>query len=83
MRLAQIILDIPTQSLDSAYTYAVPDELVDAEVGCAVLVPFGNRQAIGYIVGLEEVDEADPSAFAALGLDPDRIRAVQRVLSRS
>lgn len=83
MRLAQIILDIPTQSLDSAYTYAVPDDLIDAEVGCAVLVPFGNRQAIGYIVGLEETDEGDPASLAALGLDPARIRAVQRVLSHS
>lgn len=83
MRLASVILDIPTQSLDTAYTYAVPDDLVDAEVGCAVLVPFGNRQAIGYVVALEEVDESDRDALPSRGVDPTRLKAVQRVLSRS
>ncbi|WP_139653827.1 replication restart helicase PriA [Raoultibacter phocaeensis] len=83
MRLAQIILDIPTQSLDTAYTYAVPDDLVDAEVGCAVLVPFGNRQAIGYAVALEEVDAEDASALVVRGVDPVKLKAVQRVLSHS
>lgn len=83
MRLASVILDIPTQSLDSAYTYVVPDEFVDAEVGCAVLVPFGNRQAIGYIVELSQIDEGDPFAFSALGLDPSKLRSIGRVLSHS
>lgn len=83
MRLAQIILDIPTQSLDTAYTYAVPDDLVDAEVGCAVLVPFGNRQAIGYVVALDEVDADDAHALVVRGVDPVKLKAVQRVLSRS
>lgn len=56
MITASVILDIPTQSLDTPYTYVVPDHMVDAEVGCAVLVPFGNRKAVGFIVSLGEDD---------------------------
>ncbi|MGN0079654.1 MAG: hypothetical protein ACI36T_03840, partial [Eggerthellaceae bacterium] len=41
MRIAQVILDIPTQALDQAYSYLVPDQMQDAQVGCPVLVPFG------------------------------------------
>ncbi len=69
MRLASVILDIPTRALDSAYTYALPnddsgggEDRAAAEVGCAVLVPFGRRQAIGYIVGIEEVPDFEGTA---------------------
>ena len=54
MKLASVILDIPTQALDAPYTYAVPEEAGDQpiEVGCAVLVPFGPRQAVGFVIGV-------------------------------
>ena len=58
MTYASVILDIPTQALDSAYTYALPADLAHAQIGCAVLVPFGGRKAIGYVVGLIEGAEA-------------------------
>lgn len=83
MLLASVILDIPTQSLDSAYSYAVGEDLVELDIGCAVLVPFGYRQAIGYVVGLEEIDENDGGQWAARGLEPIKIKAIQKVLSRS
>lgn len=75
MILASVILDIPTQALDCAYTYAVPEDFYDVEVGCAVLVPFGGRQAIGYVVGMQEADEELPE-----GIDPRKLKAVQRCL---
>lgn len=75
MRTASVILDIPTQSLDTPYTYLVPDDMVEAEVGCAVLVPFGSRRAIGFIVGIQEEDAADgpveAGGFQARGADAD------------
>ena len=61
MNIASVIVDIPTQALDTPYSYAVPDEMLVGEggrpaaVGCAVLVTLGGRKAVGYIVGLEEV----------------------------
>lgn len=58
MKYASVILDIPTQSLECAYTYAIPDQfLVEGEgigvqVGCAVLASFGHRQAVGFVMDI-------------------------------
>ncbi|ACV22025.1 Primosomal protein N' [Slackia heliotrinireducens] len=59
MKTASVILDINTQSLDSSYTYAVPDDMEGVEVGCPVLVEFGRRQAVGYVMSVAPLDEAD------------------------
>ncbi|MDO4290531.1 MAG: primosomal protein N' [Eggerthellaceae bacterium] len=72
MKLASVVLDIPTQTLDAPYTYAVGGDVPDVEVGCAVLVPFGRRQAVGFVVGVGEYDDAgvgvgDGAAGRAVG----------------
>lgn len=73
MTYASVILDIPTQALDSAYTYALSADLAHAQIGCAVLVPFGSRKAIGYVVGLsEKVPE-----------NVKRLKSIEAVLSES
>jgi primosomal protein N' (replication factor Y) len=73
MAYASVILDIPTQALDSAYVYAVPDELDEVRVGCAVLVPFGGRRAVGYVVALSSEAPENVS----------RIKSIHSVLSDS
>ena len=81
MKLASVILDIPTQALDAPYTYAVPeDESGDhpIEVGCAVLVPFGHRRAVGFVIGLEEREDGDYPA----GLDPAKLKVIVQAVSR-
>ena len=80
MKLASVILDIPTQALDAPYTYAVPEEAGDQpiEVGCAVLVPFGPRQAVGFVIGIEERAEGDWPA----GLNPAKLKGIVRAVSR-
>ncbi len=86
MKLASVILDIPTQALDAPYTYAVPeggdvrtlgeDPEYGVEVGCAVLVPLGSTRAVGFVVGIRdcEPDEA--------GIDPAKIKPIIRAVSR-
>ena len=82
MKFASVILDIPTQALDAPYTYSAPDA-ADGDysvcVGCAVLVPFGGRQAVGFVVSL--ADAMDDSAGA--GIDPAKVKSIIRVLSPS
>lgn len=82
MKLASVILDIPTQALDAPYTYAVADEAAagdqPVEVGCAVLVPFGHRQAVGFVISLDERAEGDWPA----GLDPAKLKGIVRAVSR-
>ena len=115
MKLASVILDIPTQALDAPYTYALPaadgedsvcafssasaqmeslfgdDTLAGSavgssavdpvEVGCAVLVPFGRRQAVGFVIDVFEAglpgDETWPS-----GLDARKLKSIIRGLSK-
>lgn len=73
MTYASVILDISTQALDSAYTYTLPADLADTQIGCAVLVPFGGRKAIGYVVGMSE--EAPENV--------KRLKSIEAVLSES
>ena len=100
MKLVSVILDIPTQSLDAPYTYALPgegfgqtglpgcapDAPVDAgelpvAVGCAVLVPFGHRQAVGFVVSLTECGEPGGPAWPQ-GLRAEKLKAIIRAVSR-
>ncbi len=80
MRLAQVVLDIPTQQLDTPYTYVIANDEANVEVGCSVLVPFGHRKAVGFVVSIEDADDA-------LEDDGDRkpnlkLKAIDRALSK-
>lgn len=143
MRLASVILDIPTQALDAPYWYALlePGEALPsvqnpsstkrtshqtlqqsfedflgetqkqpqtadvmqpeasttcaseagcppsadaepplpAQVGCAVLVPLGKRQVVGFIVGIRNYSSGDPLPE---GLSHTQLKPIVRVLSK-
>lgn len=50
--VALVVLDIATRAVSKPYSYEVPTNLKDeVDVGCAVLVSFGRRRALGYVVG--------------------------------
>ncbi len=72
MKTAQVIIDIPTRALESAFDYLVPANLQSLEVGCCVLVDFGHRPAVGYVISF---GETPPDA------DLGRYRFVRKVLS--
>jgi len=51
--IARVALDIPSRELATAFDYDVPPHLEGATaVGCAVLVEFGKRRAVGHVVEL-------------------------------
>ena len=56
---AEIILSQATPQLDRIYHYLIPKDL-KLEIGHQVLIPFGKRKAIGYVVGF--TDKADVPA---------------------
>ena len=99
MKIASVILDIPTKALDGAYTYLVPDgdvclraqgfdqvslydlldeadpapeETFEVAVGCAVLVPLGAREVVGFVVDVKEVscEHELPAGVSAGKLKP-------------
>jgi len=54
---AGIIINSSTAALDKAFTYAVPDKIMnEVKIGCRVMVPFGkgNRRTEGFVVSLPE-----------------------------
>lgn len=70
MTIAKVVVDISTRDVSSAFDYTVPPgQESDIEVGCAVLVPFGPRSVVGWVVGL------------AATSDVARLKPLTRVLS--
>ncbi len=71
---ARVVVDIPTRALATPFSYAVPAALAGClAVGCCVLVEFGRRPAVGYVVA---VDARPPES-----VDPARVLPVRQVLS--
>ncbi len=59
MRIARVVVDVPARSVDRPFDYEIPAQLrAAALVGSPVLVPFGSRRAVGWIVGLAGETEA-------------------------
>lgn len=59
MLVAHVILDISTKALDNPYRYLIEKDDLSVEVGCAVLVSFGSRDAIGFVTLIEEDADTD------------------------
>ena len=58
MPIAQVIVDVPTYQTNTPYSYAIPPELEPlVQVGIRVMVPFGRRQVVGFVVGLTDQQE--------------------------
>lgn len=52
---AEVILSKVSRNIDKIYHYKIPESLAQkAQIGAQVLIPFGRRREIGYIVGLLE-----------------------------
>ncbi len=71
---AQIVVDIPTRALSTPFTYAVPPELAaQVAAGCCVVVDFGRRPAVGYVLCVRP--KLEP------GLDPAKVLPIRQVLA--
>ncbi|HHV93288.1 MAG TPA: primosomal protein N' [Firmicutes bacterium] len=61
---AEIIVDIQSQAVDRLFHYRVPPVLQpDLRAGHRVIVPFGSRKLVGYVMGIVDhspVNEAKP-----------------------
>ncbi len=70
MRAVEVAVDAAGRGGDRTYTYLVPESLADLDLGEAVLVEFGRRQALGIVVAeATELPSAPPKPIV------DRVRA--------
>lgn len=58
IRIAEVAPDVATQSLNSTYTYEIPDN-IQVQIGNAVVVPLGKRLVVGYVVEIRECSERE------------------------
>lgn len=55
MMIIQVVVDIPAKQVNRSFDYLVPQELQETiELGMRVQLPFGNRQLLGFVVGMEQ-----------------------------
>ena len=52
MAVAHVIVDVATRELDAPFDYAIPEGMEGVGVGTCVLVDFGNRPVVGYVVNI-------------------------------
>ena len=68
-RYARVALDTPVRR---EFSYHVPEACEPLTAGCRVRIPFGRREELGVVVGIDDHASAD--------LPPDRIRSISGVL---
>ncbi|MCL2881402.1 MAG: primosomal protein N' [Coriobacteriia bacterium] len=51
--LIEVLLDIPARALDAPFSYSWTGDKPAPQLGDCVLVEFGSRSALGYVVGCE------------------------------
>lgn len=54
MKIAEVIIDVSAYPVDRPFDYFIPEQFEElVECGCRVKVPFGNRDVLGFVVGLK------------------------------
>lgn len=60
MRIASVIVDVPTRQTNRSFDYLVPSTMEGiVQVGVRVIVPFGNRKVMGFVVGMKQESDFD------------------------
>lgn len=63
LQTAQIIVNIPTRTIDKPFSYLIPEHLPAIGIGWRVLVPFGSRKAEGFVIGCKAENPAGLKAI--------------------
>ncbi|MEW9676411.1 primosomal protein N' [Lentibacillus sp. L22] len=55
MKIAKVIVDVPAGSINQTFDYLIPERFMDIlQTGMRVIVPFGPRRVMGYVVGFAQ-----------------------------
>lgn len=61
MRIARVIVDVKASPTDNLYDYLIPETLLDVvRPGIRVIVPFGPRKVMGFVIALTNQSKYDP-----------------------
>lgn len=73
MKVAHIVINRPTTKLNNAYTYEIPEIFGDIPIGSRVRVPLQMDKEEGFVIGVEDTDEAFPF----------EVKPIEKVLDRT
>ncbi|TRM12348.1 primosomal protein N' [Lentibacillus cibarius] len=60
MTIANVIVDVPASSINQTFDYRIPERFQDVlEPGMRVIVPFGPRRVMGYVMGKASTSDYD------------------------
>ncbi|WP_066318361.1 primosomal protein N' [Bacillus sp. FJAT-29814] len=58
MKIASVVVDVPTKQTDKSYDYLIPEKWQDViQPGMRVIVPFGPRNIQGFVTGIKVESE--------------------------
>ncbi|WP_163970712.1 primosomal protein N' [Oceanobacillus halotolerans] len=70
MNIANVIVDVPASSINQTFDYKIPDKYVDILAsGMRVIVPFGPRKVMGYVVSRSSESDFTKLKYIADVLD--------------
>ena len=56
--IAQVLVDVKAKNVNKTYDYLIPEVFKDfIELGARVVVPFGNRKVMGFVLGFSETTD--------------------------
>lgn len=61
--IAQVVVNIPTRSINKYFSYSIPPGLEYIGAGWRVLVPFGGRRVEGFVMSVEDGDHTGLKAI--------------------
>jgi primosomal protein N' (replication factor Y) len=68
--IAQVLVDVKAKNVNKTYDYLIPESFRDfIELGSRVIVPFGNRKIMGFILSFVESSEY-----------PEKLKSIHKVL---
>jgi primosomal protein N' (replication factor Y) (superfamily II helicase) len=60
MNIAKVVVDVPASQTDRVFDYLIPAKLMDVlQPGMRVIVPFGNRRIMGFVLQISNKTEVD------------------------
>jgi primosomal protein N' (replication factor Y) len=60
LNIAKVIVDVPASAINQTFDYRIPKKFQDMlKPGMRVIIPFGPRKIMGYVVGRTDVSEFD------------------------
>lgn len=60
MNIAKVVVDVPASQTDRVYDYLIPENMIGVlQPGMRVVVPFGNRRIMGFVLEIGSSAEVD------------------------